>query len=254
MTKIMDRVENKSNEELRLEWNRIAAWRHEQLINGCDISYLYVLLPATLKMQKDCNLRAVLDVGCGTGFFINKIADRCERLVGVDISDGSIEVAKSYCISKNNVNFINSSIEEYARTIAQPYFTTCFANMTLMDCIHLEEVLKSIFHILKPGGVIICSITHPCFWPAYWGYSLADWFDYWSETPVEAAFVTSNAKSKYVTTHIHRPLSAYFTAFKSTGFKLDLIDEPMPSVETKHKYKEQWKYPRFIVFRFVKPD
>jgi ubiquinone/menaquinone biosynthesis C-methylase UbiE len=35
--------------------------------------------------------------------------------------------------------------------------------MALMDGPHYEKAIKEIFRVLRPGGDLIFSITHPCF-------------------------------------------------------------------------------------------
>lgn len=56
--------------------------------------------------------RHVLDVGCGTGYHTLRIAPFCERIIGLDISAESLEVARTQAkeLGINNVSFINGDI------------------------------------------------------------------------------------------------------------------------------------------------
>ena len=54
----------------------------------------------------------VLDVGCGSGFLCLSLADRVNNVVGVDISQKMIQLAKKYKAEqrKNNVHFVRKSL------------------------------------------------------------------------------------------------------------------------------------------------
>ena len=50
-------------------------------------------------------------------------------------------------------------------------------------------------------------ITHPFFWPKYWGYESEEWYKYNEEIFIENEFSISFEKEMGKTTYIHRPLS-----------------------------------------------
>lgn len=54
----------------------------------------------------------VLEVGCGSGNLLSKMAKRALLVTGVDISQASIDFAKQQCLGSNNVNFQVGSISE----------------------------------------------------------------------------------------------------------------------------------------------
>ena len=94
-------------------------------------------------------------------------------------------------------------------------------------------------------------LTHPWFWPKYWGYEKASWYRYEREIFVEAEFVTSTCSTEVVTTHVHRPLEQYARAFAEEGLVLETIVEPMPSPEVEALYPKRWAFPRFIALRWL---
>src|SRR5215213_5075857 len=47
-----------------------------------------------------------LEVGCGTGTFARLLAERCERLVGVDLSPCMVEVARARSKDHPNVRYV----------------------------------------------------------------------------------------------------------------------------------------------------
>ena len=120
------------------------------------------------------------------------------------------------------------------------------ANMVLMDVVDLTGVLAGLRRIARPGGVLIVTITHPAFWPLYWGYEKSDWFDYWREIVIEAEFNITKQKSHSTTTHIHRPIERYLNEIVGAGFSISQLRELRPSVEVEREYPGHWYFPRFL--------
>ena len=239
----------KSLEDIQNEWDRIAHVRHEQISSGADISFNYVLKPAIVNLLEGCNLSKVIDLGCGTGELTAKLARLSGEVTGVDSSALSIEIARETSAELPNIHFCESFIEDYANSDSGPQFTTAVANMTLMNCLDLEAFLQAAARVLQPEGSLIATITHPCFWPSYWGYADADWFKYNQEIVVEAPFRISSESTDYVTTHVHRPLSTYQDTLAQAGFAIDKLLEPFPNEEVQSMYPVPWKYPRFLALR-----
>ena len=246
-------VSSKSASEIASEWSRIAHDRHRQIVNGIDLSYTHVLEPTIRRLLVGCTLDHVLEIGCGTGNLTAEIAGLSKRVVGVDFSQGSIEIAKSTCAKYDNVSFVLANIQDIIGQFGRGVFSTVVANMVLMTCVDLESCVKAVFDVLSPRGRLVATITHPCFWPSYRGYSEEPWFRYDQELIIEAPFRISNESTGYVTTQIHRPLSAYTDVLSKTGFVIERVLEPYPDKTGHDLYPERWKSPRFLAFRAFAP-
>jgi hypothetical protein len=123
--------------------------------------------------------------------------------------------------------------------------------MMLMTTANLDGTLAAVANLLEPAGHFVFTIAHPCFWHLYWQYG--DWFNYAAETFIEAPFVISlDSTGSCVTTHIHRPLALYADKLAKFGFRIEEIEEPMPSPEVERLYPEPWKFPRFLGVRCVR--
>ncbi len=238
--------------ELQHEWNALAELRFNQLATHVDLSYDRVIVPSVLDMLGSLNGAAVLDAGCGLGFLTAEIARCAERVVGVDLSPQQIALARQHNAAPN-VRYVCGRLEDALADVPAAGFDAVVANMTLMDVLDLDGFLAAAAAALKPDGVLAFTLTHPCFWPRYWGYDSAPWFDYSQEIAITAPFQISLDRScGLATTHVHRPLSAYIRSARRAGLRLADLAEPTPDTESAARYPEPWLFPRYLAGRFAR--
>jgi ubiquinone/menaquinone biosynthesis C-methylase UbiE len=96
----------------------------------------------------------LLDIGCGTGLFIEKYVSEAGTAIGLDISRGMIRQAQRRCCSSD---FVVGSAE----TI--PFCNCSFdAAASLLTFSYIKDpqaMLDEVFRVLKPGGTIsICTL------------------------------------------------------------------------------------------------
>lgn len=235
---------DKSQAELIAEWDRLASLRHRQIVSGLDATFSHVLMPAVVAMAApELDGGVILDVGCGTGELSSVLSKRASSVVGVDPSPVSIEIASAG--RAENCRFVNLTIVDFARSCTTA-FDLAIANMVLMDCLDLVGAIKAVASVLRPGAILVSTVTHPCFWPEYWGYKCERWFDYSREIQIEAPFKISAERSAILSTHVHRPLHSYFDAITQSGFTIERIVEPMPGPNWQG---QAWAFPRYLGFR-----
>jgi ubiquinone/menaquinone biosynthesis C-methylase UbiE len=246
----MKKLEYISRETIRDEWNIFAPYRHNQIISGKDISYDHVLVPIIQRMIKNKKQNEIIDIGCGSGELTKNLSNNCDHIIGIDPSRKSIQIAKEYCKDRNNISFEETFAEDYN---CLGYFDLAVANMVLMDSLNINGIFRSIYNMLTNDGALVFTITHPCFWPIYWGYFNKKWFNYYSEIPIKTEFKITNEQTSYKTTHIHRPLNTYLKEISKAGFYIEEIREPYPdwnNIEQTNGYS--YSYPRFIGISCVK--
>ncbi|GIV98578.1 MAG: transcriptional regulator [Herpetosiphonaceae bacterium] len=101
----------------------------------------------------------VLDVGCGSGRILNRLAELYpnSQFTGIDLSPDAIGAARSEAAHKGlrNVEFIVRDASDFDAT-AEP---EAFDLITTFDAIHDQakplNVLKGIYRALKPDGVYL---------------------------------------------------------------------------------------------------
>ena len=95
-----------------------------------------------------------LDVGCGNGWVVRKIAkeEKCKKATGIDKSKKMIQEAiKKTSLKKEE--FIHTDIESLKY---RGKFDFIFSMESLYYADSIETALEKIFKILKPGGQFFC--------------------------------------------------------------------------------------------------
>ena len=105
---------------------------------------------------KEVPYGALLDIGCGTGFLIDLLAEqRAARYCGVDLSDEMIRAAKGKAI--RGAEFTAGSADKL------PYPDESFDIVTCSQSFHHypypERAMLEAKRVLKPGGLYILSDT-----------------------------------------------------------------------------------------------
>lgn len=242
----------KSHADLALEWDRLAEERHRQIASGEDLSFDHVIVPTTWRLFEGSDRGVVLDIGSGTGDFTRQLARIAGKVIAVEPSQVSMMLARRVCQGARNVRYIEASLEDATSFLDEGPVTAAVAVMTLMTVPDLRGFAKALAALLQTHARFIAALTHPCFWPRYWGYEKEPWFFYERETFIEAPFVISKRRTEIRTTHIHRSLEQYLSVFAEEGFRLDALAEPMPTAETQALYPRPWEFPRFLGLRWEK--
>jgi ubiquinone/menaquinone biosynthesis C-methylase UbiE len=97
-------------QSLREEFNR---WAEAGRGDGMEQDHLPITLPVLEKMQL-APADSVLDVGCGSGWLSRRIGKRVPegRVVGMDISDEMVRLARRNSRDHDNILFINGEAAE----------------------------------------------------------------------------------------------------------------------------------------------
>jgi 2-polyprenyl-3-methyl-5-hydroxy-6-metoxy-1,4-benzoquinol methylase len=244
------KVKQKSNHQISNEWDELAPIRFAQIKTGRDITYCNVIIPQMLSMISESSAREVADAGCGVGILTDLLAGMFENVIGVDLSNTSIEIARKYY--GNRAHFISGSFEHFAEERSES-FDLVVANMVLMDTLDLPSFVKAVARVLRKNGRFVFSLTHPWFWPEYAGYAHKKWFKYAGSTIIEAPFrISHDRKCSLQSTHVHRPLESYLRAFHDEGLLVSEVREPLPPRHIERLYPQKWKRPRYLFGACVK--
>ncbi len=111
--------------------------------------------PAFLdSMQLSCD-KTVLEIGIGTGRIARKVAPRCLRLTGIDISPKTIERASENLRAFSNVHLICADFLSHG--FAETY-DVIYSSLTMMHFPDKKLVIKKVATLLSDGGMFCLSI------------------------------------------------------------------------------------------------
>jgi SAM-dependent methyltransferase len=98
--------------------------------------------------------REVLEVGCGTGLILARVAEQAARAEGVDLSPGMLELAKQRGLS----------VKEASAT-ALPYpdaaFDLVYSFKVLAHIPEIEKALAEMARVCRPGGHVLAELYNP---------------------------------------------------------------------------------------------
>lgn len=137
---------------------------HEVMAEDSGQSVLALIESHILPLAPDLTNRLskgirMLDVGCGRGRILNKLADLYpdSRFVGMDLSGEAIEYAQAEAsrAGHTNIKFVVADVSNFDQTADAESFDV----ITTFDAIHDQakplNVLKGIHRALKPDGVYL---------------------------------------------------------------------------------------------------
>lgn len=139
------------NEHLRLEFNEWArAGKGESMERG----HRPVGEQAIALMQIHADAK-VLDVGCGSGWAARLLAEQASngRVVGIDVSDEMIRVAREQSQDYASIEFRVASAE--ALPFDDATFTHAFSMESLYYYADIEKAAREIKRVVQPGGMFV---------------------------------------------------------------------------------------------------
>lgn len=233
-------------------WNENAIAWTTMVRAGFDIYRDHLNTPAFFSILPDIRNLSGIDIGSGEGYNTRLLAQKGAKLKAVDIAENFIQ--KAIEAEKENplgIEYIVASAMKLPFENNQFDFATSF--MCFMDIPNPEKALQEAYRILKPGGFLQFSITHPCFTTPHrknlrhpisrktYAIEVGDYFKNLDERIDEWTFgeAPSNLKNKFPkfkTPIFNRTLTQWFNTILDAGFIIEQINEPFPDNNIVNKY------------------
>jgi ubiquinone/menaquinone biosynthesis C-methylase UbiE len=239
-------------------WNAIADdWIAHADANDYRNHYL---MPRMLAMLGDVNGKTVLDLGCGEGGYARELRRRGARVTGADGSERLIEVAVQRARSEAlDVRFVHTNANALVG-LNSTDFDVVVASMSLMDVEDYPGAMREVHRVLRSGGALVMSITHPCF-----SAPVSEWVrsgtgelqffavDRYFDRLAWEDMITPAFRAPVV--RRHRPLEDYMAAPLGQGFTLREFREPSVTDEElklSRRFRKLARIPYFLFLRWEK--
>ena len=161
-----------------------------------------------LNMPEDA---VALDIGCGGGATLRRLADRCPngRIYGIDYSDVSVKESTAFnrqLIDAGRMEVLTGSVE------SMPFADSFFDRITTVESFYFwpdpAQNLKEVRRVLKPGGVFLLIAD------IYGGYDFDEHtkdnirkYDLYNPSPEEFEKLFRDAGFSTVTVHLQEGTS-----------------------------------------------
>jgi SAM-dependent methyltransferase len=209
-------------------------------------------MPAMFKMLGNVKGKKILDWGCGSGLYLEKLKKKGAKVKGFDISQEMVEIAKE----------INPEIEiKLGSGTKIPFkekFDIVFASLAIHYLKNLDKPFEEIKRVLKPKGIFIFSTGNPI---AKAGksvkikgkkYKVLGLRNYFKSDKTEMIYTSKNGKKVKIFNYIIKPKEVIRLANKHGYEIIDYEDtKPLPGAK-KIDPKEYKLYSRFPLFSIWK--
>ena len=242
-------------------WGKVANWYNNLIEKSKDSYQRKLILPNLIRLLAIKKGEVLLDLGCGQGFFCQEFAKLGAKVIGVDISEELINIAKkdksvTYHVSQaHKLDFMQSKSVDKIAII-----------LSLQNVENANEVIKEVSRVLKPNGKFFMVLNHPAFRipkRSSWGwddtlktqYRRLDGYLSQSTGQIQ---MHPGAKPWEMTISFHRPLQFYFKILSKNDFLISRLEEwnshkvsgPGPKKEAENKARKE--FPLFLFLEAVK--
>ncbi len=222
-------------------WEDMAAWYDEKQGDEGDLWHRSLIDPPLLRLLGPAAGLRVLDLACGNGYLARRFARMGARVTGVDASAPIIALARRREATAPLGIIYHVADTARLDMLADAEFDAVVCNMALMDIEDAAGAIREAGRVLRAGGRLLATLTHPCFDVP--GAS-AGWWNGWTSRPACGAKSASIVRSSRRVTpwqgpsgHMlhtpiyHRPLSWYVRTLRAAGFALTAFEEAEPTDE-----------------------
>lgn len=154
-----------SNEKIKNYWNKRSEQNKTELTATTNDVYLRELeiqnIITTLHHLDSIEIKSVVDVGCGDGHTLIKLAEHFPKIkfLGIDYSENMIESAKKYLEDKpqlrENIEFMIGDVLELKKVLSDRHFDIIMTDRCLINLETAEQQSLAIDQIsehVSPGG------------------------------------------------------------------------------------------------------
>jgi ubiquinone/menaquinone biosynthesis C-methylase UbiE len=219
--------------------------------------------PAIERLTTAVTGARVLDLGCGSGPYSVWFAQRGAQVIGLDLSQTMISLARQRAIERGvEADFRVADIRDRL-PFEDHQFDLVFSATALHYVDDLCTAMTEVARVMKPDSKLVASVLHPI---STARFLLADsdsvegpdpWEGWYFGSPIRCIetpwleFGDVSKEGRKIFCH-HHTMSDYFAAVSSAGLTVTEMLEPCPSQEFAEKnparYDEAMRSPIYLIF------
>lgn len=166
------------------------------------------------------------ELACGIGIMASHFARQGAHVIGVDLSDEMLSIARD---RYPDLTFVQDDARSLT-SLDDDTFDIVTSNLALMDIPDLGATYEAVKRVLKPGGRFVFTVTHPCFQSPH-SYLVKENDDYKGRHISHYAGEgfwksTDNSGIRGQVGAYHRTLSTYINHLLQRGFQVNQLIEP----------------------------
>lgn len=144
-------------------WGKVSGW-YEKTIESEKSTQQEVILPILLPLLKSlAKDKVVLDLGCGTGFFIHTLLmSGAKKVVAVDVDEELLQVVRQKYTNTDKAEVIQADAEKL-EGVSTSSVDMILSVESLVNMRRLDKVTSEMRRVLTKDGKVLAVVNHPCF-------------------------------------------------------------------------------------------
>jgi len=250
-----------------------ASYWNDRAGDAGEVYKRYVLDPLMFNLIGGFKDKTIIELGCGNGYLAPKLLEqRPKQIIMTDISKYNLQYAAEKCRDPR-VSFLEQDATEAWR-IEPAAADIVYSNMMLNEIENIKTPIREAFRVLKDGGELVFSVTHPA-WDLFMyaqekagqpsdkikelgGYFKRGFAKYLMGGDNKANPKLKNKYSKaFEVEHYQRPVADYFSQLVKAGFTVKQLLEPEATAELLQeapRFNDHTDHPIGLIFYCTKPD
>ena len=147
---------------------------YSKSLNSNKLKECYAIAPPRTKQFLEAEINyvlseinekdTVLDLGCGYGRVAVRLAEKAEKVTGIDISPDNIEMAKEYSVKYKNCEFY--TMNALNLSFPDQIFDMVVCVQNGISAFHVDplKLIKESIRVTRKGGIVLFSTYSDKFW------------------------------------------------------------------------------------------